>query len=399
MIVGKRALPDDATPAEAPPAYDALVDVPAATFSADAKVDTPPNFSLSAPTSPSLSLRTFPRPPKQEPGEYVSWFPFGQRARAARGVRTTVTSILRDIVKQPGISDSAPSILASCADACRAHGLSIASLLQDPCMEGHTAIYWAVVKRAPEAEAPLAPESDLVNMLLAMAAPLTPTTMSDIRLACLQNADQALFQRLRRSPVFSPPSGTEDLLLSGEVIQDEIEVEDVPDDDAAFVVRFRIPMFQKRLRVSKQINLEFIARGRLWSLKFLVAAANNIHLRPIATPGTWIVTLSLLEHSPPTWVDSRLLIEDASAAAATASAFPGRPSSRPKPTIALRLKTGAAQLVADRSADQLIAASFKDTSAANSLTYQGSPYISADNSLQARLEARLGKPDTECIIC
>lgn len=36
---------------------------------------------------------------------------------------------------------------------------------------------------------------------------------------------------------------------------------------------------------------------------------------------------------------------------------------------------------------------------ATSLQYDGSSYIAADEKLRARLEARLGKQDGDCIIC
>ncbi len=51
--------------------------------------------------------------------------------------------------------------------------------------------------------------------------------------------------------------------------------------------------------------------GRLWALKFIVAKdhetrAGYQHMRA----GSWVAVLSLLPHSPPTWIDSRLVIED-----------------------------------------------------------------------------------------
>ena len=33
------------------------------------------------------------------------------------------------------------------------------------------------------------------------------------------------------------------------------------DDDTAFIAKFRIPMFQKRMRILESINLEFIAKS------------------------------------------------------------------------------------------------------------------------------------------
>ena len=42
---------------------------------------------------------------------------------------------------------------------------------------------------------------------------------------------------------------------------DVVVVEDAEHDAAAFIVKLRVPMFQKRMRVSEEIRLEFIAKG------------------------------------------------------------------------------------------------------------------------------------------
>jgi len=313
--------------------------------------------------------------------------------------------LMRDLVKQPQIDRSTISIIENCADACRSYGLSMSSILQEPFAENHTLIYWAIIKRTPEHLAPTDNSSpDLVSVLLSLAAPLTDATISEIRLACLHNSDHVLFQRLRHSPAFAPLSGTEEMLLGGSIPPDEIEVQDVvdDDDDAAFIARFRVPMFQKRLRVSKQINLEFIARGRLWSLKFLVASADNTRLRPIASPGTWFVTLSLLEHSPPTEIDSQLIVEDVippaeeSSASPSTSRIPAR--GKVRSPITLKLQTDSQPLMSERYRNY-VAASFKDNPLAQSLQYDGTSYIGADGSLVASLEARLGQHNAECVIC
>lgn len=61
--------------------------------------------------------------------------------------------------------------------------------------------------------------------------------------------------------MFSPMSGTDEMLLGGSISPDEIEVEDVDNNGGAFVARFKILKFQNRMRISKGVNLEFIARG------------------------------------------------------------------------------------------------------------------------------------------
>ncbi|CCM01019.1 uncharacterized protein FIBRA_03067 [Fibroporia radiculosa] len=418
MIVEKRfSIPDDPTPAEAPPAYDDATSTPRAAPIAPYPVDEKYSpFGQAAVSSPS-SEAAFSSPTGGTHGfsggfklnqSSSSWFPFGQRARTAKQVKATVQALLRDLVKQSEAPDSSTNaILESCADACHSHSVPLSTLLQEQFIEGRTPIYWAIINRPHDRkrafyDVSLSSEPDLVMLLLSLAVPLTEATISEVRLACLHDCDQELFQRLRRSPGFSSMTGTEEMLLGGQVPPDEISVENVEADDHAFIAQFRIPMFQKRMRVSRQINLEFIARERLWSVKFLVSTADNIRTRHIATPGTWVVLLSLLEHSPPTAVDSRLIIKDAGSPCDTPPSSPqDSPSGRKekgKPTISLRLKTGPIPL-SPEGHHSYIGASFKDSLMADSLQFHGSPYIAADGSLKARLDARLGNSKADCIIC
>ncbi|KAH9833991.1 uncharacterized protein C8Q71DRAFT_680550, partial [Rhodofomes roseus] len=336
-----------------------------------------------------------------------SWIPSPSRTRAAAEVKTTVLGLLKELIKRGDAEPSARSILESCEDVCRAYRLSLSSMLQDRCIEGHSALYWAVIKRSRGLELRTNSQTDVLGAFLTFGAPISPPTLSEIRLACLQKADQTLFQQLRHSSSFAPLSGKDDMLLSSSSARDEVYVEDIASEDA-FAVRFRIPMFQQRLRVSKCINLEFIARGRLWAFNFLIASADNYKLRPIAEPGTWVVTLSLLEHSAPTPVDSRLVIQDVSAHPSSETPSSSQPGQSPlrsarlperRPPIELRLKTGSEDLAPD-SYENFVAASFKKNPLADRLQYDGSPYVASDGSLDATLEARLGNnPDSECVIC
>jgi hypothetical protein len=92
----------------------------------------------------------------------------------------------------------------------------------------------------------------------------------------------------------------------------------------------------------------------MWCLSF--AIATDTPKRTGVKPGSWCITLSLLEHSPPTWIDSRLLIEEPRRPPSPKKLLDDLPSPlsifgqnaklKPKPTISLRLKTGNAQLIA-----------------------------------------------------
>ena len=127
--------------------------------------------------------------------------------RATQEVRKTVTGLLKDLVRNQTIDSniSCVGILDSCSEACAANGINMPNLLQQAYIEGHTPLYWAIVKRpADESEAQRSSsEADLpplVRALLAYSAPLKPATVIDIRLACLHTCDQWLFQCLRCSP-------------------------------------------------------------------------------------------------------------------------------------------------------------------------------------------------------
>lgn len=407
MIVEKVPLPDvdeADLPDSAPPAYDSLT-TSSSNWNAGEKAGPSQASSTSCQPLSSPSSVSSLGSKKQRPS---GWFPFFSSSRAAAlEVKETVSGLIREIVKNP--ESTAPVLIFdSCAEACRAHNLSLASLLQEPSIEGHSPIYWAIIKRRPEPPKP--GEQDLITALLVRAAPLTDATISEIRLACLQSSDHVLFQRLRQMRAFAPISGAEEMLLGSSGTSDQVIVEEVPGDEGAFVAHFRIVMFQRRMRISKEINLEFIARGRLWSFKFFVVQAHDARVdrnRQAPPVGTWALALSLMEHSPPTWIDSRLVIEEARPVPPDPSTSPGSApkaqdsKSKPKPTISLRLKSGSAQLTALGRGyfNNIISVSLEDSLMANSLQYTGSSYIAADESLQARLEARLAKPEAECIIC
>ncbi|OCH89439.1 hypothetical protein OBBRIDRAFT_756601 [Obba rivulosa] len=392
---------------DAPPSYESAV-----LSSRDEKTQTTSHEPLAV----SASRERHNYPPQQQPSgskqpqRSSKWFIFDrlQQARTAQQVKTTVISLIRDVVKQAEVG-AFSTILQNCAETCKTYNIDFAALLREQSIEGHSPIYWAMIKRTPAI--PSGDDSELVRTLLRLAAPFDAPALSEIRLACLQNSDQALFQRLK--PFFTPLSGAEDILLGGEYPADEIEVEEVKGNDGAFVVRFYIAMFQKRMNISQDVKLEFIARGRLWMLRFIVV--KGIPDRRVGVhsqkPGTWAVTLSLLEHSPPTALDSRLLIEmpreenKASPDTPGGSSPPSSPTTSAgravtKPTISLRLKSSS-QLAPTGNPHHgdIIVAPLSESLMANSLQYADCSYIGKDGALRARLEASLSPPGNECVIC
>lgn len=260
MIVDKAPLPDDPTPSEAPPSYDTLGSQQI--HDIEKRLQSIPDPLTSASLYPRSPISPVAKSPSssrslKEKGKASNWFNFGA-SRTTREVRSTVLRLIRDLVREqhaPG--GTSLSILQSCAEACACHSLSLPTLLQEKSIEDHTPLYWAIVKRVPDGDSGV---PDLLTSLISFASPLTPGTISDIRHACLLTSDQLLFQRLRMLPAFSPLSGTDEMLLGGSIPPDDITVEDIPGDEGSFAVNFEIVRFQRRMLVSKHLELEFIAR-------------------------------------------------------------------------------------------------------------------------------------------
>lgn len=378
MIIDKQPLPEDPTPADSPPSYETLNAVNAGYPSSKG------SELSSSPSSPTIKSRSLTSSPgglffnNKGKGRTPNWFNFFFASRTAREVRNTVSGLIRDLIREqhssfPGTRD----ILESCAEACINHSLSLSSILQEKSIENHTPLYWAIVKRPPDELHGVKDASgpDILSSLLSYSTPLSSETIADVKQACLVTCDQRLFQRLRLSPEFSPVSIAEQMLSGGAISSDNIEVEDI--EGEAFIMTFEVPLFRKRIVVSKVIPLEFIARNRMWRLEFFITPENGVH------PGSWGVALSLLETSPPAWLNSRLVIPEA---------MP--PSTKPKP-IELKLRSNA-QLEAPRRNN--IQVMLQDSLMGSKLQYGKNPYIGLDETLRGRWEARLGT-QFECIIC
>ena len=208
-------------------------------------------------------------------------------AEAQRDVRATVLGLVRDLVQNAptggggGGSVAAEGILQSCQVACDGCALSLSDVLQERSIEGHTPLYWAIVKRprssrTNDEDRPSFEKDTLLHLLLSHTAPLNASTLSELRLACLVTADNALLQRLRTDPAVVPRSGVEAMLHStlppsssnsreSLVLVDEVEVfEDTGEEGdkvGAFMVKMKIRRFQRRMRVAGGVGVEFVARG------------------------------------------------------------------------------------------------------------------------------------------
>ncbi|KAI0048624.1 hypothetical protein FA95DRAFT_1025406 [Auriscalpium vulgare] len=432
----KDALPD------APPSYQTALQGGSAAVPVPAGFTSPSNKRPPFPAASTSSLRSTAssssvrRPAKSRQKSSPRWLPtsiFGL-SKTAKQVRSTTQSLLRDLLTQqtPSTEAQCTAVLASCAEACEANSLSLANILQDPFIEGHLPVYWAILKRPatpkktdhtsrPHAE--LEAEADALTMaILAASLPLTAASIAETRHACLIASNHGLFMRIRtRFKAFSPLSGPDAMLLGSNGVNtdlvDAVDVEELRGDVGAFVARFDIVLFQLRMRVSKSVKVEFIARGRLWYLMFSAADASNSAHRA----GAWLVTLGLADHSPPTWVDAKLIIEDKSttyepprASHSPGSSLahrmgvpprhPATSKDKPLPSVTLPLKSGSREVAPAQpnpGHHHAIVVPLEKSMMGGNIQLEGTSYVDSSGTLSARVEVRLMKSesDTGCIIC
>lgn len=401
MILQKVGVQDDAQLLDEPPSYDQINPSrsPVRTnFQPDVKAG-----SSSTPSTPTPNSIAGPPSHHGKPKPQTTWLDTFRLSQQAKDVRVTVRSIIRDVVKEPKTSASV-GLLESCADACFTHGLSFSEVLQEPSIEGHPAIYWAIVKR------PSPDDFELITSLMSYSAPLTADTITQVRLACLHVGDQALFQCLWRSPEYGALSGTDRMLLGVSSPPDTIDVEELPGQDGPFAVRLTIVQLEKRMKVSGEVAFEFIARGtlppfqtlplllrqgvhrgfnilslplgRIWKLRFYVKKNDSRD-----GPGPWAVMINMMEQSPPTHLDARIVIKEPE------KEPPSPPPAAPPPNcllatllnsalslpgpdspIEFRLKTNSGELTAVRAGrkpehGQKVQALFTDSPQGNTLQY------------------------------
>ncbi|KAG1840319.1 hypothetical protein C8R48DRAFT_740706 [Suillus tomentosus] len=194
---------------------------------------------------------------------------------SVRQRRATVLPRIRDLVSTTNLSPSSIELIANkCAYDLTATELS--DLLQTLNIEGHTALYWAIVNHRQEA----------FSAFRLFISKLSSECSSDLRLACMRTSDHALFLKLNLQNTDAQDKSLRQFLGCP---PDEIEVHDVRGlDDNQFVASFHIRMFQKRLCTTRKLKCEFIARGRIWSLGF-----------EMGRKGKWIVGFGLSSPSLP----------------------------------------------------------------------------------------------------
>ncbi|KAG1873847.1 hypothetical protein F4604DRAFT_1955495 [Suillus subluteus] len=198
--------------------------------------------------------------------------------------RNTVLTCIRNIVSAP---DFTPSSVIPIVNACAAalFAVEFSNLLQTPNIEGHTALYWAIVNERPEA----------FSVLSSFIPKFPATCSSDLRLACMVTDDQALFSRLNLGYLNSKD---EPLRGSSGCSPDEVQVDSGDGlGENKFIARLRIRKFQKRLLIAGNVGVEFVAGGRIWLFRFLMKR-----------DGRWHADLSLAEPSLPARPGGRIWI-------------------------------------------------------------------------------------------
>lgn len=280
-------------------------------------------------------------------------------------------------------------------------------------------MYWALLKRPSN--------PGLVEMVIELSRPWSQQGEEELRSGVLVNSDHLFFRRYLVEE--------EEVRLLVDEERDVVDVEgSVQGDDAAFGVSMCLPAFQRRMMVRGEVCVEFVAKGRLFRLRFYKSdptSPSNYAPSTASHAGAWLVSLHILGASPSTFIDSRLLIPDPAGSPPDLVApsslsnsygygiFDKKPSPHLKPTISIRLSTPSStplislppfssltrarekraypQMVKDRG----VCVSLEQSSLMGaSLTYEGSAYLGADGRLRASLEARLGKRDEmECVIC
>lgn len=293
----------------------------------------------------------------------------------------TVRDLIRDLLQRDMSLDACYGVVSSCASACQNHRLDFSCILQERTIEGRSAIFWAIITRygilrklARDSSHDLIEQTKwYLTWFIGHVSEMTSIGRTEVRIAALVVADNDLLQRVLALPGAIQLSGIERVLLSdlsraalrktrkdsdehlgaldeyqalGRVhsFGDVAIVQESPLDDSKdsglFNVNLAITMFQRRLRLSREISIEFFARGRLWILVFFVVPSTvqtpnvtesptplspddplNSDLRNVPSaaiaaarhhnlaPGTWALSLSLFGESPQCVAEATLSVQ------------------------------------------------------------------------------------------
>lgn len=248
-----------------------------------------------SPTSSSSNRSRFHATP--HPSRSSTTFIPGSLTKVQNDICKVVLDLLQEVVRQAHLPTSL-DMLESCASTCHAHRIPFSALLQEASIAGHTPFYWVIVrwKGLRIGIGNRDHGGELLDHLIAFAAPLVPSTVADLRLGCLHlgpeaagdrrsgNVANAVLQRLRRNPLVNAPSASDAILLEpvlestsaqswgaiGGVIkegfgmfEDDVQVLELPGTLDRFVVQLQLKSFLRRMSITHSAVVEFIARGTL----------------------------------------------------------------------------------------------------------------------------------------
>ncbi|KAJ7638385.1 hypothetical protein FB45DRAFT_1023181 [Roridomyces roridus] len=204
-----------------------------------------------------------------------------KRPTATEIPKTIFADVRLALQPDSGSVDERIALLKHCAELSAqysARDINFASLLQQLDFHGHTALYWAIVNNPGPEEGPF----DLVGTVVRFSGPLNRFTDG------------------RGTKGFGALPEEDRFLLNTLVPPEEIKLDLMEGPDQPFSVKFKIPMYKKRMMLARQIKLEFIARERMWCLSFFTPA--NSPLRPkdgsdagFFEKGQWAASIQLVE--------------------------------------------------------------------------------------------------------
>ncbi|KAF8513534.1 hypothetical protein JB92DRAFT_2923183 [Gautieria morchelliformis] len=445
MILDDKGAQIAADAVDAPPAYDELSGAHSASLPSGQKTPNGPGrHPPQAQAGPPNATATRAYMPSGSTKTWLSWF---SEKDTRIEVKRTIQSLMRDVVKDPA-SPAAVSVLQSCLEACQSRGLSFQSIVSEKFIEGHCPLYWAIIKRPATSSEDDDDRVQLFDILLSI--PLDSTTRSEAYLACMLSSDQVLFQRLRHTPGdHSPSVSPAHELLLGDTPKDDVRSVDRGADYGEFRINWKISKFQQRMRAIGGVGTEVIARGRIWSLALSILPRDTYISGSLIQAGAWVASVSLLEPSPPTYLDAQFSIQEppketppsgvvTSPLASPTMQPPHNPDDHvlpstqtrktsfapwsnlhktaAKPPITLRVKTSMCQLealplrskkqdlrdhVLSQPGSKTLIVPLGGHVNGNSLQYDGCSYIHRDGTLLVTFDGRLTKPGTggDCIIC
>jgi hypothetical protein len=133
---------------------------------------------------PSYDAISFIQSKRQSAQSAISWM-LGSKQILTTQSRITALSRIRELVTGPDVTPSSVApIVNSCAADLSAAKFSV--LLQSRNVEGHSAIYWALMNDKPEA----------LSAFTGFISKISSSCRSELRIACMETSNNAAFMQL-----------------------------------------------------------------------------------------------------------------------------------------------------------------------------------------------------------